>query len=122
MPKAVQLNSLVAEAIDPTTVGASPVFDVAFTKAGDATHRPQFEGALDPAETVRVRAYIPDENTDESIVMSISDLRPGKEGVKLSRDGKVNVSHFEDKTRNLLVLLWSPVNLSPLEKLTVVRS
>jgi hypothetical protein len=121
MPKAVQLNSLVAEAIDPTTVGSTPVFDVAFTKAGDATHRPQFEGALDPAETVRVRAYIPDDNTDPSIIVSMKDLRPGKEGVKLSKDGKVNVAHFEDKTRNILVLLWAPVNLSPLENVTINR-
>jgi hypothetical protein len=122
MAKAVQLNSLVAEAIDPTTVSATPTFEVSSSKGGDATHRPQFEGALDPAETVRVRAYIPEGNDDARIVLTVGDLRPGKEGVKRSTDGKVNVAAFEDSTRNILVLLWAPVNLTPLESVTISRS
>jgi len=119
--KAVQLNSLVAEAIDPTTVGAEPVFEVTPSKEGDATHRPQFEGALDDAETVRVRLYVPEDNNDEAIVMSVKDIRPGKAGVTRSRDGRVNTTAFEDSTRNILVLLWAPVNLSPLATITVKR-
>jgi len=122
MPKAVQLDSQVAEAIDPTTTDKDLVFEVAPSREGDSTHRPQFEGALDPAATVRVRAYIPDDNNDESIVLSVTDLRPAPDGVKRSKDGRVNVSHFEDKTRNVLILLWSPVNLNPMSTITVNRS
>ncbi len=122
MPKAVQLDSQVAVAIDPTTTDADLVFDVVATKAGDATHRPQFEGSLDDAKTVRCRAYIPDGNDDVSIILSVKDLRPDGEGVKRSKDGRVNVSHFEDKTRDVLILLWSPVNLNPMSTITVNRS
>ena len=119
--KAVQLNERVAQAADPTKVGAAPEFKVSFTKVGDETHRAQFEGALDEAETIRVRAYIPDGFDDPTIVMTPNDLRPGKEGVKRSKDGKVNVAHFEDKSRNLLVIMWAPVNLNPIEKIVVNR-
>jgi len=119
MSKAVQLNTLVAEAIDPASVGAKPAFKVTLTKRGDATHRPQFEGALDAAETVRVRAYIPEGFDGDKIIVTPADLRPGKEGVKRSRDGRVNVAHFEREDENILVLMWAPVNLPPIESVTL---
>ena len=119
MGKAVQLNSRVAEAIDPTTVDTNMVFNVEGTKEGDATHRPQWEGALDDAETVRCRAYIPEGNIESTIKVTPDDLRPGRLGVERSKDGKVNKSHFERD--GVLIILWSPVNLTPTTSLTVVR-
>jgi hypothetical protein len=120
MGTAVQLDSRVAEAIDPTTVDTNMVFAVEGTKAGDATHRPQYEGALDAAETVRCRAYIPEANIESVIKMTPKDLRPGRLGVERSKDGKVNKSHFEKE--GVLVILWSPVNLTPTTSLTIDRS
>ena len=76
---------------------------------------------MDAAETFRVRAYIPEGNDDAAIIMTLKDLRPGKEGVKRSKDGRVNVSHFEDKDANVLVILWSPVAYPTLESLTINR-
>jgi hypothetical protein len=117
MGKAVQLDSRVAEAIDPTEVDTNIVFDANQTKDGDKTHRPQFEAALDAAETVRVRAYVPAESMESSFKMTPDDLRAGPLGVIRSNDGKVNKSHFERD--GVLIILWSPVNLTPTTSVTV---
>lgn len=115
MAKAVQLDALVATAIDPTTVGSLPQFDVTQASEGDETHRPTFEGALDAAETIRVRAYVPASFSKDELTMTPAQLRDGKEGVKRSKDGRVNVSHFEDTDAGILVLMWSPVEMNPIE-------
>lgn len=122
MGNAVQLNSLVPEAADPTSVGTTPTFEVTPTRAGDATHRPQFEGALDAARTFRVRAYIPDGVTDTAFVLTPKDIRTkdGMLDVSRSKDGKVNITAFEDG--DVLVLLWTPVAYNTFESLTIKRS
>lgn len=120
MADTVQLNDLVAEAADPAKVGPTPIFKVAKTKDGDATHRPQFEGAIDDAETFRVRAYIPEDFSKSTVKLTASDIRrnpKGKLDVVRSRDGRVNVTALEKD--DVLVLMWTPVAYPTFSELTI---
>ena len=123
MAQAIQLNTLVAEAMDPSDIKANLEFAVSKTKDATAQTREHWEGYLDDARTVRVKAYIPAGYTDKVIQYSIEgDRRKNNEapdGVKRSLDGKVNITFLEDK--GVLTLLYTPVAAPAIATVKLVR-
>ena len=123
MEKAVQLNSLVAEACDPTTLESNLAFDIHRTKEATATTRENWEGWLDEAMTVRVKAYIPAGHPDPVVQFSMTkDLRKSKDapsGVARSQDGKVNIAHLEQG--DIFALFYLPVNAAPIATVKIVK-
>ena len=116
----VNLNDLVAERIDPATVGGTPTFKAVETKAADDTHRAWFEGALDEAGSFRVRVYKAADFSKPALTVTPGDLRKDRrapKGVLRSRDGRVNQAFFE-KDGNL-VMLWVPVAYDTFESITI---
>lgn len=123
MTKAVQLNTLVAEACDPTALDANLEFSIQLTKAATAQTRENWEGWLDEARTVRVKAYIPAGHPDIETQFSMEDDRrkdaKAPTGVTRSKDGKVNVVFLERD--DIFAMLYLPVNAAPIATIKLVR-
>ena len=72
---------------------------------------------------MRVKAYIPAGHPDTVTQFSIAtDLRKDAKapsGVTRSKDGKVNVTFLEQG--DIFVMLYTPVNASPLATIKLVR-
>lgn len=123
MTKAVQLNTLVAEACDPTALDANLEFSIQLTKAATAQTRENWEGWLDEARTVRVKAYIPAGHPDIETQFSMADDRrkdaKAPTGVTRSKDGKVNVVFLERD--DIFAMLYLPVNAAPIATIKLVR-
>jgi hypothetical protein len=123
MTKAVQLNTLVAEACDPTALDTDLEFGIQLTKAATAQTRENWEGWLDEARTVRVKAYIPAGHPDPVTKFSIENDRrkdaKAPTGVTRSKDGKVNVVFLE--RGDIFAMLYLPVNAAPIATVKLVR-